>query len=299
MPYLVNKDTWLKGSVCCMLIQKKNGWVWYYDEEYYAIAMDYLEYLKEKYPDRKRFDVFDEDGKWMIFCGSYEHAERLCSLVVESKCVNMAKHTMNFSKTGTGVCCLYSFASDISNHKKLISVLKENDLLQRNKDGSFRNIAFKSNYDTQMGIYGELFEGELHLGDIIDLKTGEWTNKVYEYERLALEYERKSRIMKIIEELACEYFGDDLTATSHFIKKGDHINLSLVKERIKEQNKTAKDIAYELDVTEPTVRAWLNGKRQPPARKAIALGYYLDIDLPSIIIKGDMDGKQKSEEGAD
>lgn len=275
-----------------MLIQKKNGWVWYFDEEYYTIEMSYLDYLKGKYPDRKSFDVFDEDGKWMIFCGSFEHAERLCSLVVENKCANMAKHTQDFSKTGTGVCCLYCVEGRIEGHKALIGFLKENNLLQRNKDGSYRNIAFKSNHDTRMGIYGKLFKGDLHLCDIIDLKTGEWTNRV-------LEYERKSIIADKIEKLACQYFGDDLTPSSHFIKKGEHINLSLVKEKIKEHNKTVKDIAYELDVSEPTVRAWLNGKRQPPARGAIGLGIYLDIDLPLIIIKDDMGGKQKSEESSD
>lgn len=69
------------------------------------------------------------------------------------------------------------------------------------------------------------------------------------------------------------------------LKSYGSINTDYIKDEIKKQGKTIKEIASFLDVKEATVRAWLNGKTKPLVGNAMALCLCLGLNVSSVIVK--------------
>lgn len=247
----------------------KNGWI------YYIRSQDAVEDLSYS----------DEVGKWLIFFKDKKFAETLCKSVVEDKIIIAAKHSKVLDKYNSGVCCLYLDCEDYKRHKKLISYLLKNNYLPRNKNGSYTNIAFKHDYDTFMGIYGSN-GSSLHLKEFIDLKTGKWTNEFNEKTNT-------QNIEKTIARKVCEYFnysseygyGNRWSLGCIKFNGKDEFNFEYVKEYIKKNNIKIKDLSKKLEVSEGTVRNWLNGKSRPFVWNAIAICVWLNLDENIVIIK--------------
>lgn len=251
-----------------MQIIDKNGWIYYIRSQE---AMEDLSYC-------------DEVGKWLIFFKNKEFAETVCKSVIEDKIIIAAKHSKVLDKYNSGVCCLYLDGEDYKSHKKLISYLLKNNYLPRNKNGSYTNIAFKHDYDTFMGIYEYSSSRSLHLKEFIDLKTGKWSNELNEKTNA-------QKIEKTIVYKVCDYFN----SSSHWGNRNswgwmkfngkDKFNFEYVNEYIKKNNIKVKDLANKLEVSEVTVRNWLNGKSRPFVWNAIAICVWLNLDENKVIIK--------------
>lgn len=109
-------------------------------------------------------------GKWMYFFDNKEFVSKICENAIKMNIVNEAKHN-NEEK---GVSCFYLNVDDIEGHKKVISYLMENNLIQRTKSGKLYNISFKLDSQTRAGEYGSEFKSDIKLEKFINLETGEW-----------------------------------------------------------------------------------------------------------------------------
>ena len=253
-----------------MKVLDMGKWIHYISDDYYEFLECYIGEI-----GRAPYDP--EIGKWLIFCGQLEHAERICSLAVENCGVREAKHSADFS-TGNGVCCFYMDADDISTNKKFLSYFKDNNLLPKTKKGLYVNLAFKFDIETKNGLYGEDFTGSIHLKDYLDLESGEWTDYF-----LSLEKDEIKK--KTIRDMSHEYTGNLVYGTEAHLRNDDSINTKYIKEEIKKQGKTIKEIASFLEVKEATVRAWINGKAKPLVGNAMGLCLCLGLNVSSVIVK--------------
>lgn len=117
-------------------------------------------------------------GKWMHFFSNQEFAQEICQKAIdEGVCVECKCTDMEASFENIGVICFYLNGDDIDNHKKVLSFMIENDLIQRTKTGKLYNISFKFDEQTVAGEYGADFEGKIKLAQFVDLKTGKWLNE--------------------------------------------------------------------------------------------------------------------------
>lgn len=117
-------------------------------------------------------------GKWMCFFknGELDFVSKKCNEAVEKHIVEEAKHSSEIvlELKGTGVACFYLHCDDIEAHKRVLSYLLENNLINRTKKGRLYNISFKLDKQTQSGEYGEDFHSNIKLENYIDLDTEEW-----------------------------------------------------------------------------------------------------------------------------
>ena len=122
----------------------------------------------------------DKCGKWMYFFDGSEKSinfvKRICEQMVREGIAIETKHTSETKLMfrPSGVCCFYCDGSDIEAHKKIISFMIENNMIQRRKTGKLYNLSFKYDTQTSNNEYGTEFESKIKLEDFIDLETGEW-----------------------------------------------------------------------------------------------------------------------------
>lgn len=112
-------------------------------------------------------------GKWMYFFSDKAFVETVCRKAVESGSVSEAK----YSNDNTGVCCFYLNCDDIEAHKRILTFMIDNKLIQRTKTGKLYNISFKLDSQTAQRQYKGNFVATLKLADFVDLETGEWIYK--------------------------------------------------------------------------------------------------------------------------
>ena len=132
-------------------VVRLGGWVFYLGEEYEGLN------------PRKC-------GKWMYFFANRDRAAELCKAAVDEGVVAESKH----SDAPNGVCCFYLNGDDMLAHRRVIEFFLENDMIRRTKAGRLYNISFKYDDQTRAGEYGDAYEGQIKLAQLIDLKTGEW-----------------------------------------------------------------------------------------------------------------------------
>ncbi|POU02834.1 hypothetical protein C3376_18475 [Enterobacter cloacae complex sp. ECNIH17] len=77
-------------------------------------------------------------GKWLLFPGDVQLAERICLSAVHFGLVEKCKHALD-----GGVVCLYLDAEDDAGHVRLLQWLIDYDLIPRKRNGELYNIAFK------------------------------------------------------------------------------------------------------------------------------------------------------------
>lgn len=109
----------------------------------------------------------------MYFFSDVSFADKITRIAVEKGIVAEAKH----SNASEGVCCFYLHGDDMDGHKKVISFMLENRLIQKTKAGKFYNISFKFDDQTRAGEYGDGFQSDIRLANFIDLNTGEFLLK--------------------------------------------------------------------------------------------------------------------------
>lgn len=112
-------------------------------------------------------------GKWMYFFSDVSFADRITKEAVEKGIVAEAKH----SNAPDGVCCFYLHGDDMEGHRKIISFMLENKLIQKTKSGRLYNMSFKFDEQTRAGEYGDEFKSEIKLANFMDLNTGEFLPK--------------------------------------------------------------------------------------------------------------------------
>jgi hypothetical protein len=120
-------------------------------------------------------------GKWMLFFSreNYMFAKEICMEAAINNIVYTCKHTsfetdslQKFSLTG--VICFYLDGLSENQHKKVISFLKDKDLIRKTKTGKYFNISFKFDIQTLSGDYGKDFTPEIKLSDFVNLDTHEF-----------------------------------------------------------------------------------------------------------------------------
>ena len=109
-------------------------------------------------------------GKWMYFFSDIGRAASLCHAAIERSVVAEAKH----SDAPNGVCCFYLNGDDMDAHRRCIEFFLENEMIRKTKAGKLYNISFKYDDQTRAGAYGDSSVGEIKLGQLVDLWTGEW-----------------------------------------------------------------------------------------------------------------------------
>lgn len=135
------------------------GWFWYFSG-------------KEELLDREKC------GKWMYFFNNQEFAKIICKKAIEEKiCYECKCSDLEFDNADRGVVCFYLNVDDIDNHRRVITFMLENKLIQRTKTGKLYNISFKLDSQTRAKEYGADFEGKIKLAEFVDLETGEWIIK--------------------------------------------------------------------------------------------------------------------------
>lgn len=115
-------------------------------------------------------------GKWMYFFNDLSLAETLCRKAVLDGVVAQCKHTSpsDFDEKPRGVACFYLNADDDSAHRRVLSFMMDNDLIQRTKAGKLYNISFKLDVQTRAGERGPGFQAQIRLNDFVDLETGDF-----------------------------------------------------------------------------------------------------------------------------
>lgn len=104
-----------------------------------------------------------------------EYVSEICEKAVKEHIVEEAKYTRVKPKDkDTGIVCFYLDIDDLEGHKKIITYMLDNNLIQKTKDGRLYNLSFKLNTQTKSGEYEKEFKAELKLSDLIDLSTGKF-----------------------------------------------------------------------------------------------------------------------------
>ncbi len=124
-------------------------------------------------------DKIQNCGKWMYFfsASDIDDVSRLCKEAVELEVLTDVKHTAVDFLTDTGVACFYVNGLERDQHVKVLNYFMKNNLVPKNKNGNYRNIAFKFDSDTQLRNYGNTFKAKLNLSDFVDVATGEFIQK--------------------------------------------------------------------------------------------------------------------------
>ena len=121
---------------------------------------------------------FDDNkiGKWMFFFKDINLASELCEKAIETHSVYSCKHSdiPRMIANGQGVACFYLNIDDFDQHKKILSFMMENNMINKTKLGKLYNISFKLDSQTKAGEYGSDFEGKLKLEKLVNLSTGEF-----------------------------------------------------------------------------------------------------------------------------
>lgn len=112
-------------------------------------------------------------GKWMYFFSDRSRAELLTRQAVEQGVCLVAK----CGTAEDGVACFYVDRGDKKTHKKIISYFIQNDMIRKTKSGRFYNISFKLDEQTKNNEYGDDYDSELKLEELIDLETGQWKSR--------------------------------------------------------------------------------------------------------------------------
>lgn len=137
-------------------MKRLGGWCWFETDN-------------EQYLDR------DKCGKWMHFFSDQAFAQGICQKAIDEQVCYKCKCTdMELTGEPTGVICFYLNGDDIENHKRVISFMMANNLIQKNRDGKYYNISFKYDAQTRAGDYSTNFKGQIKLEQFIDLQTGKW-----------------------------------------------------------------------------------------------------------------------------
>ena len=120
-------------------------------------------------------------GKWMLFFrgGESDWMEKVCRRAVESGACHEAKMSTPFQREqhgGTGVACFYIDGDSPEQHRRLLSHMLEEDLLERDGDGRLVDVDFKFDWQTAAGMYdGDSgYVPQIMLSDFVDLDTGEF-----------------------------------------------------------------------------------------------------------------------------
>ncbi|WOO87901.1 hypothetical protein RZE82_02950 [Mollicutes bacterium LVI A0039] len=123
-------------------------------------------------------ETIQNSGKWMYFfrLEDVDFVEKICRESVECSVVSSAKHTSKESSSATGVACFYIDGQNEEQHKDVLNYFLTKNLIPRNKNGNYRNIAFKFDVETRRGNYKDTFEAKLNLSDFVNVKTGEFIN---------------------------------------------------------------------------------------------------------------------------
>ncbi|QHX36566.1 hypothetical protein [Spiroplasma sp. BIUS-1] len=132
------------------------------------------------YYETKKMQKLEKNvGKWIIGYNlkDSEWAISLCTKVIENEIISSVKHTNpnveNFYNSG--VICFYLELEDKEGHRRLLDFLIKNKAISINKNGLYKNIAFKQDEQTSKNEYGEDFKASLNLKDFVDLNTGKLT----------------------------------------------------------------------------------------------------------------------------
>ncbi len=115
-------------------------------------------------------------GKWMYFFNADEihRVSELCQKSILDDVVVQCKHISRDYLSQSNVACFYVNGLDREQHIKVLKFFLENNLVPRNKNGNYRNIAFKFDEETRLGSYGDEFHAKLNLSDFVDVATGEF-----------------------------------------------------------------------------------------------------------------------------
>lgn len=116
------------------------------------------------------FKKHNNAGKWMLFPGNVEYADKLCEAAVGCGIVSEAK----YDTSGGSPVCFYLDADDTDGHRRVINFFLENNLIPKTKSGRLYNISFKTDKQTHNGEYGENFHSDITLDKFVNLETGEW-----------------------------------------------------------------------------------------------------------------------------
>ena len=109
-------------------------------------------------------------GKWMYFFNDESRAAELCQSAVNDAIVVEAKH----SDAPNGVCCFYLNGDDNEGHRRTIEFFIDHGMIRKTKAGKLYNISFKFDDQTRAGEYGDDYEGQIKLSQLMNLETGEW-----------------------------------------------------------------------------------------------------------------------------
>jgi putative transcriptional regulator len=71
------------------------------------------------------------------------------------------------------------------------------------------------------------------------------------------------------------------------------INYNRIKSAFAEHNKTNKDAAKALGVTEQTVSRWCTNEAQPPIQKLYEIAKFLKVDIRTLLVSTDWSKKEQ------
>lgn len=156
MEKLLKQTTASEANKNKMYMKRLGGWCWYFTNE---------------------TNLLDPHkcGKWMYFFKDQKIAMKMCEKAISENICDECKCTdLEFKGADSGVICFYLNGDDINSHRRVITFMLNNELIQRTKTGKLYNISFKFDDQTRSGDYGSNFTGTIRLDQFIDLKTGKW-----------------------------------------------------------------------------------------------------------------------------
>lgn len=216
-------------------------------------------------------------GKWLIFT-KQEKAREMCEKAISRRAVVEAKH----SDDENAVCCFYIVEDDIKGHEKFLKFCLENDYLPKNKNGTYTNIAIKLDFETELNNHGIISSPSTHLSNYIDLKTGEWTDSFKEKKK---EFGEEKKIAKLVAKYHNTFEGNRWSNGFLTMKKGDKLNVNLIKEKMDAMGITIEQLAEKLDVSPSRVKSWLKGKGRPYTWNAMAICMFLKLSPDDVIVQ--------------
>lgn len=227
---------------------------------------DWIYYVNE---NSEQLNYLPSVGKWLLFFRNSEIADGLCHDVVEQNLVSQAK----YGKDKIIACCLYTDQEDFKSNMELIEYLLHNSYIPKNKDGKYKNIAYKLNDYTAMGISGS----SDNLSSYVDLKTGDWN------EDFIREHTIKQNATLHMREYLNENWGNQWALGFLPLHKEDVFDYEIVKKRLVEQNISKKDLERKLIVSNSTINNWFSGRSRPRVWNAMMLCELANLDYKEVI----------------
>lgn len=119
--------------------------------------------------------IYSNQGKWLCFFekNAINYIIQTSEEAIKTEVTMLTKFT-DVRYQDSGVLCIFCDGTNENQHKKILKFMLDKNLIPRNKNGNYRNIAFKFNEQSYNREYKQKFKAKISLSTFVDSKTGKF-----------------------------------------------------------------------------------------------------------------------------